>query len=431
MTPTGAAMNALNRQFTRYGRQGAHFVAAFGAAKAFAYFGPLLLARLMAPSDYGAVELAFSVGLIVSIVASLGVTGAIPILHLIRDEQKIEDLLLFYVASVACTAFVAGVGAYLMHYAATGVLLCAIAASFGLQGAASCYTRVKKYRLLSGWADNLTLSLISLLGLAEYAVLRQIRLGPLAALVLLGAAALAAAAGALFVALKRDGFLAAYRRAIGVGFFIMVNSFLMSFVVGGMRIFVGWWLSLADVGAYSLCARVNLYLLLFHQLVTTWFYTKLLTWTVRQFDRMCSAFVIFLSVAAVFGVVAFDRLVGIVMPHGSYDLQQLRVLFPVVAMQTILWVVTAQLEVMIYREGVASRSVAGMGIVLAGLVGSGATLHAAGELTLLRMCLLFNGFLVIVVLVQLGLLWYHRIRLTYTLIAMPSVLAPLSLSLFA
>lgn len=431
MTPMGTGMNALSLQFARYGRQGIHFVAVFGAAKAFAYVGPLLLARLMAPSDYGAVELAFSVGLIVSLVASLGTTGAVPILHLIRGEQKIEDLLLFYVATVACAAFAAGVGAYSVRYSATGVLLCAIVAPFGLQGAASCYTRVKKYRMLSGWSDNLTLSLVSLLGLAEFAVLRQIRLGPLAALVLLGAALLAAGAGAFFLALKRDGFLAAYRRAIGVGFFIMVNSFLMSFLVGGMRIFVGWWLTLADVGAYSLCARVNLYLLLFHQLVTTWFYTKLLTWTVRQFDRMCSAFVIFLSVTAALGAIAFERLVGIFLPHGSYDIPQLRLLFPIVAMQTILWVVTAQLEVLIYREGVASRSVAGMGMVLVALVGSGAALHAAGELTLLRMCLLFNSFLVVVALVQLGLLWYHRIRLTYTLLAMPSILVPLSLSLFA
>ncbi len=64
----------------------ASFVLAFGLSKGVAFAGPLFLSQIMAIGDYGAIEFGLSVGTIVAQVLSLGVTGAVFQIVLIRKR---------------------------------------------------------------------------------------------------------------------------------------------------------------------------------------------------------------------------------------------------------------------------------------------------------------------------------------------------------
>ncbi|MBI3516931.1 MAG: hypothetical protein HY060_23110, partial [Proteobacteria bacterium] len=80
---------------------GTRFVASFGLAKATAFVGPLLLARFASPAEYGAIELALSIGLLGAVVGSLGMPLAVPQLYLTLGRRRIEDLLAFQTLAVA------------------------------------------------------------------------------------------------------------------------------------------------------------------------------------------------------------------------------------------------------------------------------------------------------------------------------------------
>src|SRR5262245_19678632 len=85
-------MEAAFGLLREYGLRAGLFLANFGAAKAAAYFGPLLLARLLEPSVYGHIEFAWSVAVFAVAVLGGGILAALPQLSLLRRRTPVADI---------------------------------------------------------------------------------------------------------------------------------------------------------------------------------------------------------------------------------------------------------------------------------------------------------------------------------------------------
>jgi O-antigen/teichoic acid export membrane protein len=390
-------------------RAGARFIASFGAAKGVALIGPLILARLLTAQDYGAVELALSVGLLGGVVGSLGIPLAVPQLYLALARRHVEDLLGFQTLVVAVAA--AGSALILWHMRAPSALqLSAIMVGlFAAQIALSSYCRVRQARTWSGWVDNLCLVLLAVLSLGWYAAtggldLRHLSVGFQATLLLVMVGALA-----VFLGFRRPRFGPAYRDAIGRGSVMMINALLMFFTTSSLRLFIGHYLSLEDVALYSLCARICLALVFIHQLVVTGLFAQIYTLSDARFDRYFSACLgglLGFGIALNTGFSWFaDR-----WHWGSLDMATLHGLFPIVCAQTVLWIATAWFEMLIVREGLAATSATVMALLFSTFVAVVAVLDVAGWLGLITINLVFGSVLFVSVLCQIQLLARQGLR---------------------
>src|SRR5690242_20646120 len=92
-----AGFSGLYEFVRRYGARAGIFLANFGIAKAAAYLGPLVLARMLAPDLYGAIEFAWSSGMIGATVLALGVSSALPQLMLLRRAIPAADIMAAFV----------------------------------------------------------------------------------------------------------------------------------------------------------------------------------------------------------------------------------------------------------------------------------------------------------------------------------------------
>ena len=400
-----AAASALRTHFGA----GARFIGSFGTAKATALAGPLLLARLLAPAEYGAVELALSIGLLIGVVGSLGLPLAVPQLYLTLARRRVEDLLAFQVLTVIGVSALAGVALWRLQLSASLVLGTVLAGLFSAQSALSAYCRVRQLRTVSAWVDNLCLILVPALALGDLAAghrsMSTLSGSCVAAALLVGAAA--------FVVLRRHwrpGFGAAYRDAVGRGSAMMVNALLVFGVTSSLRLFIGFYLPLDDVAVYSLCARICLALVMVHQLAATGLFAQIYGLAPERCDRWFS---LCLGGLVVFGVVltAGANLFATHWRWGALDMSALRIVFPIVCAQTVLWIVSAWLDMLVNREGLAGWSAGMLAVLLAGFTGCVAGLDALGALRLSTVNLLFAGFLFAAVMGQVRLLAHRGLRL--------------------
>lgn len=405
---------------------GIRFIASFSAAKSLAVLGPLLLARFLTPTDYGALELALSIGLLIAVVGSLGIPLAVPQLYLTLARHRIEDLLAFQILVVAALSGLALLVPWSILPAGALELGASLSGLFALQLALSAYCRVRQARSWSGWADNLALVLLPVLLLGCYLTSGRLALHDVGSAC--AAVPLVIGGGALLVFLRcrRAGFGAAYRDALGRGGPMMLNAVLMFCTVSGLRLVIGRYLPLEDVAVYAFGARLCLMLVLVHQVGATGLFARIYTLPSERSDRGFAiglAGLIGLGLALLVGVAALgDRL-----SWGAVDMAAVRGLLPILCAQTVLWIVTAWLELPIGREGLAGASALLFGALIAGFVATVAALNALGWLGLTSISQVFTLFLLLCVLGQIHLLARRGLHFTRLRTMLPLVaLLPLA-----
>ena len=404
---------------------GARFVGSYGVAKAAAFGGPLVLARLLTPAEYGTIELALAVGQLIAVVASLGLPLAVPQICLVLGRRHIEDLLAVQVLCVAAGAALLSLVIWHAPFASAVPLGATLAGLFAAQSALSVYCRVRQLRTLSGWVDNLCLIVVPAMALGDLASGRRDALalaetcGPV--LLLVGAVALA-----VLYRHRQPDFAAAYRDALARGGPMMVNALMVFGVTASLRLFLGICLPLDDVAVYSLCARICLALVVLHQLAVTGLFTQIYTLPAERCDRWfasCLGGLVLVGALLTVGAGEFAA-------HGSWgtiDMAAFAHVFPIACAQTVLWIVSAWLDMLLNREGLAGRSALLLGAVLGGFAASVAGLEALGGFTLVTANLAFAGFLLAGVLGQLALLARSGVplpRLTRTVWLVPALALP-------
>jgi hypothetical protein len=352
------------------------FLVNFSLAKGAIYVAPLGVAAIASPETYGAVELAWSFGLILgSITISVPISG-INQRFLVSRDREIGDevsllLLVFAALSLAATALAFWIGAT--------PIWTMIAAAFGstaLHSVSVSIFRMYGRPNLSAWSDGTAMLctaailLVCMLSGAGVTV-ANLTTGYL----VLGAATTAAAAIGL-IRLRRPALLSRLKRSTLIGLPMVIGGLMALWLGVGGRLTIGALLP-AGVALYSIAFRVAGLALGLHQMATTLFYARLYASRTRDADalvgRFYAAVLAFSVLMALFGAPVVSRLDLAALP--SDRLATFAVILPIVSVQIFFWIGFAMLQTRINRSRLAGRSIRPLALVTA--VGGGLIFAAA------------------------------------------------------
>lgn len=394
----------------------AGFLLSYGAAKGCAFATPLALAFLLTPTDYGALEFALTAGLLGATLAALGVPQAMPRLILVQGESRSVDVLALAVLAAGTVGLAAAALFWISGAPGQWRLAGLLLVLFAGQLAASFWARIHGRAALTAWLDN---GAILLVGVAALPVAAGWALGiaGAGAWLPLGIAGLAmmllSVALILLLRTHQPGLGAAWRRAAGMGVPMMAGGLLLFAITGAPRLLVGQFAGLEALAVYAFAARINLVLLLGHQILMTAFFARIYQMDAARADRLFSAVLAGLTLVATGLGVAWPWLAGwmpVVVPP---------LIFALVAVQTILWIASAMLEMLVNRDGLAGPAARWTALV-AGLAIGGLYLASTRmSFDLVMLCGVFVAMLTGLVFGQMAVLWRHGVRLPRLMLVIP------------
>lgn len=413
-------------ELRRVGLKISSFLLAFGLSKGVAFAGPLLLSQLMAIEDYGAIEFGLSIGVVVSQIMSLGVTGAVPQMMLIKKDRQVLDILLFQTLVTGILSFLAAVIVYAGGLGWSGIFACIAVAGAGAQITSSVYFRARGWPYAIMLADNLSLYAFILIG---FVILLAVG-APNAHSVSVGygavfAAVLVSVATGLMVTI-RPGFFRAYMEAISIGFFMMVNSIIYVSLANSSRILIGSFMSLEEVSLYSICFRLSASIILVHSIVVTAYFKKMYEGDPEWFDWFYIRCLAAMLTVAVVLILTFDLFGGTLVSSWREQLPHLSVILPITCIQAIWWVSMSQIALRLDRALITRAATVWLAGCVALMVASLSILDAIGLLSLVSVSSVFAATLLLAVQIQLHLLRRSGVNLRRTRLAIwaPLLLVP-------
>jgi O-antigen/teichoic acid export membrane protein len=404
-------------------RTAATFVLSFALAKGMSFVAAMTIPRLVDTATYGAIELAMTVGILVSSVMGLGVPAAATRMYLVDRNEAAQFLLAANALWLAVIGLVAAFVVARLGYDDAIVCCAAILGLYGLQFSASTYTRMRGFIHFSGWFDNITMLLVCGLLLAligrPYSKLADTTLA-----LLLLSAGLGLGAGAVLSKAPLRKLAHQLREALALGLPIMLFASSSLLVFGTMRIAIGRTLSLADVAAYSLCARVSLILVFLSQVLATGFFRRLYQMEGAEVSKIFTAWIVVLSGSATVLAVAAHFAAPLLVVGTDISAVKVDALFASVTVQTSLWILNSNLEMYIVRELKSQQAALVFVLTAAAGLVAGAILHAAGTLDLAMIVNLYSFAMIGVLLIQMRLLSAGGIRFIRAYLALPLLAGP-------
>lgn len=402
------------------------FLASYGGARGLAFLGVLLLPRLLNADVYGGVELALSVAGLLGNAVGLGVPQATARLRLLLGHERVTDLLALAFLLSATPLIVASMVA--SAFAPTWIvpLTLVLAAIYGAQYNLSFWARAEGQKFMSTWVDNGTLVLLGV-GAGILTVLQITPEMPASIHGLWGIAALFVAGGAVTLYRFRiPGLWPNWRKAMQEGLPLLATGLVLAAFVAAPRLLAGRFLSLADVGALALAARICLLLLIFYQLLMTWNFRNFYIWPAERCDKVFAAILTALAGLGSLVMLVWPWAAPIIAPEFP-ELSRLTV--GLVAGQTVLWVALALFENSLGRQGLGIKAaptlflvgLAAWGIIEAVMLFVPVTSH--------RIALAGIGLMAAGVTVQWGLLHRSGLSLPRAGAALVSAALPALLAL--
>ncbi len=397
------------------------FLASYGGARGLAFLGVLLLPRLLSADLYGGVELALSVAGLLGNAVGLGVPQATARLRLLLGHERVTDLLALAFLLSATPLVLASMAAAVATPLWIVPLTLVFAAIYGAQYNLSFWARAEGQKFISTWVDNGTLVLIGI-GAGLLTVL-QITPDMSASLYGLWAIAfLLVMGGAITLHRFRiPGLWINWRKAMREGLPLLATGLVLAAFVAAPRLLAGRFLSLADVGALALAARLCLLLLIVYQLLMTWNFRNFYIWPADRCDKVLSAILIGLAGLGCLVMLVWPLVASVIAPDFP-DLSRLTV--GLVAGQTVLWAALALFENSLGRQGLGMK--AAPTLLLVGLFAWGVI-----ELVMLfvpvtshRIALAGIGLMAAGVTVQWGLLYRSGMCLPRSGAALASAALP-------
>lgn len=400
------------------------FVFSFALAKGTSFLAAMAIPRLVDAPSYGVVELAMTVGVLSSSILGLGMPGAANRLYLVDKEPRAQFLLAGSCLWLAAVGLFGAFALVQLGFDAKYVVCSAILGLYGLQFSASTFTRMRGFIHYSGWFDNIAILLVCAL-LAVFATREHTDLGSFTGSLLVLSGLLGTAALIILVKAAVPDLKAVARRALSIGFPMMLFSASSLLIFGTLRIALGRSLTLSDVASYSLCARVTLLLVFISQVLATGFFRQLYQMEGADVSRIFTAWVVALAgastVLAIVAHFASDLLViGTAIPADN-----VKAIFPAVTVQTVLWILNSNIEMYIVRELVAQKAAQIFVLTAATTLAVGLLLHALGLIGLLTIINLYSVAMAAVLVIQMRLLSRHGVSLERSYWGLPLVAGPL------
>jgi O-antigen/teichoic acid export membrane protein len=400
------------------------FVVAYGAAKGTSFVGALALPRLVDAQTYGILELALSVGAIAASVLGLSAPGAAARAHLVDNDPQATRMLAGYCCWLSTIGLVASAAMAASGLDADYVVCAAILGVYALQFSTSTYTRMNGLIRLSGWFDHLALLATTVVAIVLVAVAMATPIAFAWSFAALTAMAVVASARALNgTSLRELATLA--RRVIRVGGPMMFYGFTLMAIFSTPRIVIAMVSSITDVATFSLCSRLALVVILIHQLLSTGFFRQLYQLEKERVTAVLAAWIVAISgvgvVVAVIARYTADWLViGTSVPAAA-----IIPIFPAIIVQTLLWVLNANLEIFVNRELISHRAAIAMVGPIAVAAAIGWWLHTTGHLSLATIIDVYTGLILTSLLTQMFLLAREGFPFKRCYAVLPLTAAPL------
>lgn len=405
----------------RHKRAAGLFFANFGVAKLAAFIGPLVLARLLEPSSYGAIEFGLSVAVFAAGVLSLGIPAALPQMTLLRRAMPMDDILAASVAVPGALCLCGAIAvAVLGGRDAAGYALALACTVLALaQGALSIYCRTHSLRSLAAWTDGFGTLTIVAVALIAFSV-------GLATVPVIAAGTAICAVGTILVAFaaaiakKQPDLRTRLSSTLLFAAPVLVQSLVIVWFVVSGRIYIGTFLGAEAVALYGAAFRFASALLLVHAVLAIALFARLYAMRTRQYDQFLSLYFVFLAVLAVAMILIFPYVAARVPLRAIRSVDDVVRLFPIILLQTLAWGCIASLELRLARTRRAGRVAMGM-LLLSIIIAAMVTLAGwHGVLTVRAVAWLSALQMILAVLIQFFVLWRRGLKMPRALSAFAS-----------
>lgn len=338
-------------------RKGLVFLSNFGLAKAITYLAPLGIALVATAEVYGAIELAQSVGLLVTSLLFGAPLNGVTQLYLVKGERG----LMAQLALVSIIGCLFGLMAYLLLLlSGASMIVQLVAVSLvvaAIHNVAGTFFRTLNYRNLTAWSDGFA----TLVAGAIVAVLVGLNRNTIEGLTEgYAVCAIIGLLGSVYWLTRtdrtrlRDRLIASIR----IGLPMVVVGVLAIWLGAGGRIMIGF-LNASELAAFGVAFRISGFALGVHQLMTTAFFARIYSARTRAADRILGGFLIavgMLSLALGIGGRWLPELVTFSALDAASVVSYQRIL-PISALQTFYWIGYAMLQVRINRSRLAGPAI--------------------------------------------------------------------------
>lgn len=381
------------------------FLANFTLARGAAYFGPLILAALLTAGDYGAVEVALALALILASVIGLGVSNALPQMSLLRRATPLQDVLAGQLALCGIALTASGLVLHVMGHDLPA-LVAAMTVTALLQSNLGHYLRTFSHRNLAVWIDGIAMLLALALTIVLWSAGRAEQPW-LASRMLAAAAAITAAAGWIAWGSRQPKITARAMQAASIGMPLMVYGFSTQWLAFSGRILGGGLLSLEAVALYALCLRLSSMILAAHHAMMIALFSQIFTIRTRRFDRLFASYIAVQIAISIMLAHALPAALHLVPTNAIPDsaLESARALLPTLTLTVFAMLVSAPLETRISRARLAwPATIANLLLAAAGAATSLA-LARHGTLSVSGLAAIVAVQWILVVAAQIAILW--------------------------
>ena len=347
---TGRLYDAVHVLARRYGLRAGVYLANFGVAKAAAFLGPLLLARMLASGLYGDIELSWSTGNVAATVLTLGIPSALPQLLLLRRPVPAADLIAAAIAGLSVLALVLILILAAAGAPASAVLIVSCAALAVGQTCLSAYSRTRSHRNAAVWLDGLATHVVAVavlvLSMQGAVSLRGTTVVTTVAVVLLAIGSCVA-----IWRFRAADFTARLRTAVRLGLPLLLYSLCSIWVVISGRIYIGAILGAQDLAAYSVSFRVGSAIFLFHAIQATALFPHLYRMHTRRYDRYLAIYLLLIALLCIVLMLLYPLILdwlALRAVDATVRSQTISV-FPIVMLQIFGWATWALLELRVSR----------------------------------------------------------------------------------
>lgn len=405
-------------------RSAVAFGVAYALAKGTSFVGAIALPRLVDAHTYGVLELALTVGAIVTSVLGFAAPGAAARMHLVEQDTRARRMLAGYCLWLATVSLLATVTLRVSGWDEVYGLCAAIIGVYGVQFALSSYTRMHGLNRLSGWFDNLALLLTALIAVVLVAAgLERLEVfaGIFVALSMMAVVASAVELKGASVGELRT----LLAKALAVGGPMMLYSLSNVAIFNTPRVVLAEAGSIANVASFSVCSRLALVLILVHQLLSTGFFKQLYQMDKAMVGRVLAVWIVTLSGIAVIITVIARYTAGWLVIGTAVPAAAVVAIFPIVVVQTVFWILSANLEIFVNRELLSQRAAMIMVVLISMACCVGWLLQSAGQLGLMTILKVYTGLMIAAVLTQVALLSREGFAFGRCYAVLPIAAAPL------
>ena len=329
------------------------FLISFGLAKLIAFIGPFWIASNTSIEFYGTIEFALNLAVWTAMILGLGVSGSIPLRVLEYEDGSVIKAVSFFIFVVSLLGLVTGAVGSLFFDSLLIVLCGLLTVTSSFQQAVAAYLRAMSFRKLTPWVENFSINSAVLSVFVSYYIGGRVDVDSIKGIYAI-CLAICLTSGC-FLLVNYKGVLASYFKSIELGVPMLINGLVMLAACNSGRLYIGVWLGMSEVAIYSFAFRISGVLLVLYQMINLRYFKRLYLASSESIGK------------AYFSITAFLSLVGSIMILAYYfwgqnitpevlPFNDLLLIIPIITTHTLLWILTAMLELRINRYGLSNKS---------------------------------------------------------------------------